>query len=53
MFVKYLDTEIGILKTDFLGDENLLEGEGAKGANADVIFNCLVNQIQKCSLDAE
>ena len=52
MFVKYLDTEIGVLKTGFLGVENLLEGEEAKGANADVIFNCLVNQIPKCSLGA-
>ena len=32
------------------GVENLLEGEGA---NADVIYNCLVNQMQKCGLDAE
>ena len=57
MFVKYLDTETetvhGVAKTDFLGVENLLEGEGAEGANADVIFNCLVNQMQKCGLDAE
>ena len=53
MFVKYLDTESGVAKTDFLGVENLLEGKGAEGANADVIFNCLVNQMQKCSLDAE
>ena len=36
MFVKYLDTESGFTKTNFLGVEKLLEG---KGANADVIFN--------------
>ena len=52
MFVKYLDTESGVVKTDFPGVESFLEGEGAEGANANVIFNCLINQMQKCSLDA-
>ena len=43
MFVKYLDTESGVAKMDLLGVANLPEGKGAEGANADVIFNCLVN----------
>ena len=50
MSVKYLDTESGFTKTNFLGVEKLLEGKELMLIS---FLISLVNQMQRCSLDVE